>query len=434
MLQTPSALARTDDTVSRDGAHARPVDPPLVPERRLTVLIAAPTLDLGAADEGAIDLACILAAAGHRPILVSQGGRLENEIARIGAVFVRLDTSNHNPLVIARNAVTLRRIVQAHACDIVHAHGRAPGWSAWLAARLCGVPFITSCYAGFREQNILKRWYNKVIARGDQVIAASEQIAQLLTERYGVPAQRISVVRASLDLAPFDPGLMTDARIAQVRGTWGVSRDMRVILVPGRIIRRAGHHVVVRAAARLRTKGVRDFVFVFAGEDEGRSHYSGDLWDLVLATNTAEVVRICGPLADRAACYAAATMVVSAATQLESVPRELLEAMATAKPVIASHLAAGPETVRSPPATAQTQTTGLRFQAGDDAALAAALLQMMSCPEAERQAMGRRARAVVLAEFDRAGIAERMLAAYARVSGARAARNDEILGKPSTKA
>jgi hypothetical protein len=42
---------------------------------------------------------------------------------------------------------------------------------------------------------------------------------------------------------------------------------------------------------------------------------------------------------------------------------------------------------------------------------------MLSDPETERQAMGRRARALVLAAFDHAGIAEQMLAVYARVGG-----------------
>src|ERR1700736_1415322 len=43
----------------------------------LTVLIAVPTLEAGAADEGAGGLAHMLAANGHRAVVVSSGGRLE---------------------------------------------------------------------------------------------------------------------------------------------------------------------------------------------------------------------------------------------------------------------------------------------------------------------------------------------------------------------
>ena len=41
---------------------------------KLTILIAVPTLESGAADHGAVDLVKLLHTAGHRPIVVSQGG------------------------------------------------------------------------------------------------------------------------------------------------------------------------------------------------------------------------------------------------------------------------------------------------------------------------------------------------------------------------
>ena len=72
-------------------------------------------------------------------------------------------------------------------CDIIHAHGRAPAWSACVASRLTGVPFVTSWYKGFREQNAFKRFYNSVMARGDRIIAVSDQLAELISERYRIP-------------------------------------------------------------------------------------------------------------------------------------------------------------------------------------------------------------------------------------------------------
>lgn len=417
MPLTPSALTTaTDRSRMLDPTAAPAIDQS--PERGLSVLIVAPSLDIGAADEGAIDLVRILAGARQRVIVASQGGRLEHEVARHGAALVKLNTTSRNPFVIVRNALRLRRIMREQGCDLVHAHGRACAWSAWFAARLSHAPFLTSCYTAFGDQNLFKHWYNAVMTRGDRVIAACEEIAQVLVDRHRVPWDRISVVRTACDFTSFDPASITPERVAQVRSAWGVTSHTRVILVPGRIIRRKGHHVAVLAAARLKARGLRDFVFVFAGEDEGRSRYSGELWDLVLTTGAADVIRIAGPMADRAACYAAATMVVGASIQLEGLQRPMLEAMAMEKPVIASDLAAGPDTVLSPPSVPDERMTGLRVPAGDDAALAAALIRMLSYPEPERRAMGRRARAFVLAAFDHAGVAEQMLAVYARIGGA----------------
>src|SRR6202035_1143493 len=125
---------------------------------------------------------------------------------------------------------------------------------------------------------------------------------------------------------------------------------------------------------------------VFVGKDLGRSSYSGELWDLVLATQTSDVIRIAGPPDDLPAAYSASIAVVAAATHLQGSQRSLLEGMAMARPVIVSDLAAGPEIVLAPPAVAEDRMTGLRFPSGDDGELAGALVSLLSAPENARRA------------------------------------------------
>ncbi len=86
------------------------------------------------------------------------------------------------------------------------------------------MPFVTSWYKGFREQNALKRLYNSVMARGDRIIAVSDQLAELISERYHVPAGRIEVVPASIDLAHFDPAAISPERVDTMRRAFGVTR------------------------------------------------------------------------------------------------------------------------------------------------------------------------------------------------------------------
>jgi glycosyltransferase involved in cell wall biosynthesis len=379
----------------------------------LTVLLVVPSLEAGAADHGVIDLVRILAAAGNRPIVLSSGGRLETEIAALGGEFIRGDIASKNPFAMMRNAGVMRRILRQERCDIIHAHGRAPAWSAYIASRLTGVPFITSWYKGFREQNFFKRLYNSVMARGDRIIAVSDQLAELISHRYGISWSRINVVPLAVDLARFDPETIAQDRIDSVCRAFGVEPGTKLILVTGRLLRRKGHHLVVQAVHRLKEMGLKDFVCVFAGEDHGKSRYTGELWDLVLATKTADVVRMTGPVDDLPAAYAAASVVVSAATQDEGLQRTILEAQAMARPVIVSDLGAGPEVVLAPPSVSEDRMTGLRFSAGDDAALAAALIRLFSMPEAARRAIGARGRDWVTGHFDASAVADLTLRLYA---------------------
>ena len=228
--------------------------------------------------------------------MVSRAGRLVADVTTAGGEFVPLDVSSNNPVVILRNAFILVRLARERRCTAIHALGRAGAWSALIAARLCGIPFVTSWYKGFREQNFFKRLYNGIMARGDRVIASSEQIAQLINDRYGTPWDKITVVPCSIDLERFNPEIVTRERIEAMRAAWGVKRDTKVILITGRILRRKGHHVVVKAVKRLKEMGLKDFLCVFVGEDRGRTRYTGELWDLVLTTGTMDVIRMAAPV------------------------------------------------------------------------------------------------------------------------------------------
>ena len=384
--------------------------------RPLTALILAPTLHAGAADAGAIDLVRILRRNGHRAIVASNGGRLENEVAAAGAEFVRLDVADFNPIFIARAALALKRLVREKHCDIIHAHGRAAAWAGHIVARATGVPLITTWHKGYREQNVFKRLYNSAMVRGERVIAVSDQIAELIAERHGTPAAKIAIVPASVDLARFDPAAVAPERIEAMRRSFGVKGDTKVILVVGRMLRRKGHHVAIKAVHRLKASGLKDFVCVFAGEDQGRTHYTGELWDLISATGTADVVRLAGAVEDMPAAYAAATVVVSAAVQPEGLQRAILEAQAMARPVVVSDLAAGPDVVLAPPAVPEERMTGLRVPSDDDTALAAALIRLFSLSDAVRSGIGRRGREWVAGHFDAASIERAVLALYAEVA------------------
>src|SRR5665213_1418174 len=356
-------------------------------------------------------------AAGRGHVGDQPAGMRNHNGAVAGGEFIPLDVASNNPIVMLRGALELNALVRDHKCDVIHALGRSAAWSAYIAARLRGIPFMTSWYKGHRDQNIFKHWYNSVMARSDRVVATSEQLAQLINDRYGLPWERISVVPCSIDLERFDPAEVARGRIEAMRDAWGIKRDTKVILIVGRIVRRKGHHVMVKTAQRLKERGLKDFLCVFVGEDRGRTHYTGELWDLVLSTGTMDVIRMAAPVSDMPAAYAAASVVVSAAVQPEGLQRAILEAQAMARPVLVSDLGAGPDVVLTPPAVPENRITGLRFHSGDDAALAAALLRLFSLSEPARRAMGTRGRDWVLGHFNAETVAEQTLRLYDGITG-----------------
>jgi glycosyltransferase involved in cell wall biosynthesis len=410
---------KTGPNADADDVALRGTRSPVAPHAPTTVLVVVPTLDGGASDAAAVELVRILAGAGIAGIVVSRAGRLVADITQAGAEFLALDVSSNNPILMLRNAVVLTRLARERRCAAIHAFGRAGAWSALIAARLCGIQFVTSWHKGFREQNLFKRLYNGIMARGDCVIASSDQIAQLINDRYGTPWGRITEA-------------VSRERIETIRTAWGVKRETKVILIGGRILRRKGHHVVVKAVKRLKEMGLKDFLCVFVGEDRGRSRYTGELWDLVLTTGTMDVIRMASPVPDMPAAYAAASVVVSAAVQPEGVQRAILEGQAMARPVIVSDLGAGPDVVLTAPAVPESKIAGFRFNAGDDAALAAALLRLFSMPEQNRATIGRRGREWVLEHFNQTIVAEQTLRLYGDI--VEKSRRNETAGQDKIRA
>ena len=265
-----SALERAAPRV----ADARPH----LAQNPITVLIVVPTLDAGAADVGALGLVRILKQAGHRAIVASQAGRLVADVTAAGGEFVPLDLASNNPLRMLRNAAALNRIAREHHCDVIHALGRAAAWSAYLAARLRGIPFVTSWYKGFRDQNVFKhlvqRHHGARRPRG-----GGERADRAIDQRplrHAVAAHRGGAEQHRPRRASIRPRSRASAS-RRSRRAWGVKRDTKVILIVGRIVRRKGHHVVVQAAQRLKEMGLKDFLCVFVGEDRGRTHYTGEL-------------------------------------------------------------------------------------------------------------------------------------------------------------
>lgn len=386
----------------------------------LTVVQVIPDLQSGGAGMSVVQIAEALVAHGHRAIVVSEGGRLETDIARVGASFVRLPVASKNPSQIVANGRRLAALARDEKADLLHAQSRAPAWSCLLAGRLASVPYIATCDNLYREQNPLKRLYNSAIVRGARVIALGNGLARMIERRYGTPREKIAVVDRTVDLAAFDPALVSEDRVETLRREWGVKPGDRVVLLPGRLTRRKGAEVLVGAAKRLQEAGLRNFICVIAGEEQQGTRYASELWDRVHQSDLAEVVRITGHCRDMAAAHALADIAVSTVLPPGGTQRAMLEAQAMGKPVIVSDAGGRDEILLAPPIASESQATGLLYPAGNAPELAQTLFKAFAMGAPAREAMGARGRAFVASRFPRQAFTDRVLSVYAEVAAGRA--------------
>ena len=376
---------------------------PAAPPALLQVL---PALRSGGVERGTLEIAEAQIAAGFRAIVASAGGEMVPALEALGAKHITLPLTAKSPLAIWRNAAALAALARAEGAALIHARSRAPAWSALIAARRVGLPFVTTYHGAYNEGFPGKRLYNSVMARGDRVIAISHFIADLIRARHGVAEARLRVIPRGVDPRRFDPALVSAERRDKLRAAWNLPEGRPIIMLPARVTRWKGQMVLVEAMARL----PGDSLALLVGDAEERPAFKAELLARIESLGLQNRVRLVGHANDMPAALMLADVVIHASTDAEAFGRTVIEAQAMARPVIASDLGAPRETVAE-------GITGWRIPPGDATALADAIGKALALQPAESAALGARARAAVLSGYTTEAMQAATIAVYRELIG-----------------
>jgi glycosyltransferase involved in cell wall biosynthesis len=332
------------------------------------ILQVIPELSAGGAERTAIEMAQAITLAGGRALVLSAGGRLEDELAEAGGELIRFPAKTKNPLAILFNAWRLKRLIRSRGVTLVHARSRAPAWSAYLAAKRTRRTFVTTYHGIYNQKSQLKAYYNSVMARGDAVICNSQYTAKLVRERHPEAAERVGVIYRGVDLEAFEPAAVSAERVRALREQWGVQQAGRIVILPARLTRWKGHGVLIEAAAQLFARGeYADVSFVLVGDEQGRSSFKAELEAAIGRHGLCGRIVIPGHCTDMPAAFKASSLTVLPSIEAEAFGRTAVESQAMGCPVIASNIGAFPETVTPGPG----QFAHANAE-GDDSASAAA--------------------------------------------------------------
>lgn len=282
----------------------------------------------------------------------------------------------------------LMRRVRPH---VVHTHTAKAGAVGRLAARLAGVPVIVHTYHG----HVLHGYFSPAktrlftaIERGlaritDRLLVVSDAGRQdLLARGIGDPA-RITVLRLGLDLAPF---LEAERFRGQLRAELGLDGAAPLVGIVARLVPIKRHEEFLAGAALLAQR-VPAARFLVIGDGERR----GELEAVAARPGLGGRVRFLGWRSDLARVYADLDVVTLTSTN-EGSPVSLIEAMAAARPVVATRVGGVPDLV-------EDGVSGLLVPAGSPPALAAAVASVLEDRDRAR-ALGEAARKRVHPAFD----------------------------------
>ncbi len=287
-------------------------------------------------------------------------------------------------------AAGIRRVIEETKPDLVHSHLWPAAFTTGLAVRGTRARHVIHIHdqrawlASTRLRHRLRRATQRWVMRLTRptLVACSQATADYTATCFGLEANAIRVLRSGIDCRDLAAIPEPDANAARPV-TFGVAARIAPEKGIGDLIRACGALAKEKAPFRVR----------IAGAGPARDEYERAAGDLGLSA----CVEFVGPVRDMPRFFAGIDAFILPSWS-EGLPLSILEAMAAARPVIATSVSGIPEAVTN-------GTEGFLVNVADPAGLAAAMLRLIHDPAALRDA-GRRARQRALNDFT----AERMAA------------------------
>lgn len=283
---------------------------------------------------------------------------------------------------------TIRRItaeLRATRVQIVHGYQWRPALVGALAGRLAGVPVVLASKRSLSGQVRTERWAWRVLGRFVDGITVNATAIRDEAVAHGVRSAW-TVVRNGIDAAAFTSTARPPT--AAARRAIGLDPDRPVVGTIGRLERRKGHDDLLRAARHLheRAEGVAPQIVVVGDGPERNS-----LEKLASGLGLGDDVRFTGTVADVRPWLAAMDVFVLPSLE-EGSPNAVLEAMASARPIVATRVGGIGELL-------EDGRTGWLVPPRNPTVLAGAIASVLNAPD-EAARRGAAARDVVLEHYD----------------------------------
>lgn len=297
----------------------------------------------------------------------------------------------------------LGRFLRRERVDVLHAHQYTPFFYAMLGRFPLARPRVLFTEHGRHQPDYPRRKrmvFNRVmLGRGDRVVAVGEAVRRALIVNEGIAGSRIEVVYNGIDAERF-AGRAGDR--AEVRRELGLGADDLAIIQVARLDYLKDHATAIRAVSRV-VREVPSARLLLVGEGPEERAIRAQVEQFGLQRS----VQFLGLRKDVARLLQAADVFLLTSIS-EGIPLTIIEAMCAGLPVVSTDVGGTGEVV-------EDGRTGFLTKAGDDAAVAAAVLRL----HVDRSLGGRLAEAGrrrAEAAFSEEEMASRYLALYEALS------------------
>ena len=364
---------------------------------KLKVLQVIPKLGYGGAETGCYDLAHYLPENNCSSYIVTSGGELLKFIDQKKVKLIKLPVHSKNPILILFNSIVLIFIILFHNISIVHARSRAPAWSCLIATKITRRKFVTTFHGTYNFKSSIKKFYNSVMVRSNLVIAGSNFIFSHVKDNYSKYLdlkKKFLVIFRGINVDYFDPSTTIETEENNLLSSWGVTRDKKLILMPGRLTAWKGQVLFIEALNLVNKElGHQSFYAVILGDDQGRDIYTKKIKRLAEQYRLIPQLKFVEHCKNMPLAYKISSLVVSASIEPEAFGRVAVEAQSMEKPIIASNIGGSNETITN-------NVSGFLFESNNPESLSKKIIEVLKLDESRLKLIGIEGRKNIIKKFN----------------------------------
>lgn len=299
--------------------------------RKLKVIQLLPELNSGGVERGTIEVGKYLFDQGHESIVVSNGGRMVEQLIREGSKHVKIPVHRKNPISLLL-LPKLRKLFISEKPDIIHARSRIPAWLCFLTLKLIKKEirpkFVTTVH-GFYSVN----YFSSIMTKGDAVICVSNSIREYVLENYPKTSlHNTYVIHRGIRSNDYN---FSHKPNQEWLNNWYKdfpnTKNAKLLVLPGRITRLKGHEEFLEIIKEL---GDEYFGLIIGYVNKNKKKYFDELKSSAELMGISERITFLGHRDDLKDIFSISFCVFSLSTKPESFGRIVLEALSVGIPVI----------------------------------------------------------------------------------------------------
>ena len=305
----------------------------MVLNKKITILQALPDLNSGGVERGTLEVNKYLANNGHKTLVVSNGGKMVEELKRDKGEHFKLGVGKKNIFVIF-TIFQLINFIKINKIDIVHARSRLPAWVCFLALKLIKKEnrpiFITTVHGPYSVN-----FYSSIMTKGEKVIVVSEMIREYVLKNYNMDRKKLVLNYRGVSDKIFPYNYKASKKwLKKWHKDFPQTKNKIILTLPGRITRWKGQDDFLIVLKEI-IKKYPNVHGLIVGDENKNLKFTRELKALVIALGLSENISFVGNRKDIKEIMSISKIVFSLSKEPEAFGRISLESLSLGIPVIA---------------------------------------------------------------------------------------------------